>query len=332
MNISVIYPASSYFEFPPNDDIHSLSRFFSIDNLPPIPRTKYKEFMELVTHRKNPILIAWRGGRIDNADTHKSSIELIQLLTDEDYNAIRNNNVQIVGLSDISFLHCSLLSHQIESYYGPNINSSFLDSNATERKIMFSYLSQALQGDSFSISFVSPELNPHSNVPWVFSEGKEYGRVSGGNLDTICEIIKRFGPTQTGILPGDILFLEENHPIYSLSNGSITQSQMYNNLMLLKTSGILSDISGLILGRSNIPRVFDLENDLLYEPITNEVERKYLALVLRELDIGKIPIIANVPCGHTKPTVTLPLGRRALMDTMSMTLTYDALASPNAKL
>ena len=39
------------------------------------------------------------------------------------------------------------------------------------------------------------------------------------------------------------------------------------------------------------------------------------------LSLEKIPVLANVACGHTHPMVTLPLGKTVTLDATAQTLT-----------
>ena len=311
MKIAVFYPSSSYNEYPLNDkEIAKLNRLFSFDNVPPKSTSKHTEFMDLISHNPNSVLIAWRGGKVNNENISRSALELINELNDSDYITIKNSHKSIIGLSDVSFLLCSLLNHNIPCFYGPNIYSGFYKSTEKECDIMYNYLEKALNSNTFSVNFLSQDLYPN-NTPWVISKGVCVGRVSGGNIDTLLNM----NFSETGIKNGDILFLEENDPRYVLKGlKDIKESTIYGAI-----SSILSNvsISGLIIGRSKTPEVFDPKKGLLFDEVSNSIEKDYLELVLNELNINNIPIIANVACGHVPPSFTLPLGRKMCLDTVN---------------
>lgn len=323
MKVNIFYAASSFDEFPPLDNIDINIDLFEVENVPPINKSKYNEFMDFIVSGENIILMAWRGGKIEDGDTHKSSIELIERLTEEDYCKILKNRAYIVGYSDISYLLCSLLYRNIVCYYGPNYRSTFLSSTNEEQKVTYKYLKEALTKDNYSINLASDDINPDGTQPWIISPGCCTGRLSGGNLDTIYEIINRYKFLKTGIRHGDIVFLEEVDPFYCLKNGDITESSMYKKLFDLKNAGTFESISGLILGRSQQPLVYDEDNNLYYDRISNDKERYYLEQVIKRLEITSIPIIANVSCGHVHPMITLPLGVKATLDTTQKKICFQ---------
>lgn len=320
MNCSTFYPASSFKEF--NIELNTyneIEKIFHVSNIPPIAASKYDEFMRLVKDTSCEVLLAWRGGRVDNNDTHKSSIELVNSLQELDFQLISQSDKKIVGSSDITYLHCALLNKNIKCYYGPNYRSSFAESDHEKRQIMHKYLCLALSEKEFEIDFSSDELSPN-NKPWVFSPGKCSGRLSGGNLDTLYEYSQKVGISNIGVYPGDILFIEENDPSYSITKNGIDGS-MYQKLLYFKKHGLLDNINGLIIGRSNITKVFDPINALVNDEVQNSCERKYLKNVVTALDLKDIPILANIACGHKLPTVTLPLGKLVTLNTDTLTLT-----------
>lgn len=316
MNCSIFYPASSFKEFSIESNIHNeIEKVFSVSNIPPIAASKYDEFMRLVKDTSCEALLAWRGGRVDNNDTHKSSIELVNSLQETDFQLILQSNKKIVGSSDITYLHCALLNKNIECYYGPNYYSSFAESDHKERQIMYKYLCLALSEKEFEIDFSSDELSPN-NEPWVFSSGKCSGRLSGGNLDTLYEYSQKVGTSNIGVHPGDILFIEENDPAYNGDKDELFGlTTLYKKMYYFKQHGLLDNINGLIIGRSKTPFL----NPLIYNH--DNCEKECLEQVIRALNLTNIPVLANVACGHRLPTVTLPLGKTVTLNTDTLTLT-----------
>lgn len=329
MKVSVFYAASSYEEYyqgsgNQNVDISILDQYFSVNNIPPVGAPKYEEFMSLIAQKQNDALMAWRGGKVDGTDTHKSSIELVAKLTDQAYDVIARSKKYIVGRSDISYLLCSLQHHNIKCFYGPNI-TTFLESNDCERQIAHQYMLKALSGDAYTVDIGAEELNPDGNEPWTLSEGICTGRISGGNLDTICKIVQSKGWLKTGIEPGDILLLEEVDPYYVYNNGtpSKNENSVLDKLILLKENGLFDKISGLIIGRSQKPYIWDPDNDLYIDSVSNPQEKLYLEKLIQVLDLPSFPVVANVSCSHTNPMITLPLGRIATLDTFQHTISFD---------
>ena len=105
------------------------------------------------------------------------------------------------------------------------------------------------------------------------------GILVGGNLTIICSTL---GTSYEIDTCGKILFIEEvNEPVYAIDR----------LLMQLKYSGKLDDAAGIILGDFN---VYDKKE-------TDKLLRRTFRLYNK-------PIAYNIPSGHCKPIITLPLG------------------------
>ena len=105
------------------------------------------------------------------------------------------------------------------------------------------------------------------------------GILIGGNLTIICSTL---GTPYEIDTCGKILFIEEvNEPVYAIDR----------LLMQLKYSGKLDDAVGIILGDFN---VYDKKET---DKLLRRTFRSY-----------NKPIAYNIPSGHCKPIITLPLG------------------------
>ena len=105
------------------------------------------------------------------------------------------------------------------------------------------------------------------------------GILVGGNLTIICSTL---GTPYEIDTCGKILFIEEvNEPVYAIDR----------LLMQLKYSGKLDDAVGIILGDFN---VYDKKET---DKLLRRTFRSY-----------NKPIAYNIPSGHCKPIITLPLG------------------------
>ncbi len=111
------------------------------------------------------------------------------------------------------------------------------------------------------------------------------GILTGGNLTMLCSLLG------TGYFPdvsGKILFLEE------VDECPYRLDRLFNQLRL---AGVFGMVSGVVLGG------FPKENK---PPISFEE-------MVRELVRTDI-IMCNLPCGHTTPNITLPLGAQVTLD------------------
>lgn len=119
------------------------------------------------------------------------------------------------------------------------------------------------------------------------------GILIGGNLTIICSTL---GTPYEIDTCGKILFIEEvNEPVYSIDR----------LLMQLKYSGKLDDAAGIILGDFN---VYD--------------KRETDKLLKRTFRFYNKPIAYNIPSGHCKPIITLPLGTFVTLNPSSNSLSF----------
>lgn len=120
--------------------------------------------------------------------------------------------------------------------------------------------------------------------------GTARGRLIGGNLNTMQGIWgSEYMPE---IKEGDILFIED-----SLKDSATIE----RSFSLLKVSGVLDKISGIILGKH------ELFND-------SKTGRKPYEILLEVLGDREVPFIAEFDCCHTHPMLTLPIGCEIELD------------------
>ena len=128
------------------------------------------------------------------------------------------------------------------------------------------------------------------------------GRLIGGNLTTLVHLM---GTPWFPQFKGNILFLEDTgEPAYRLDR-MLTQ---------LACSGLMADLSGLILGTFDPGHDDRLEIIRLNEQVWNRV----LELVPK----ADYPIWGGFPVGHQADNLPLPLGMLATMDSSSGTLQF----------
>lgn len=125
--------------------------------------------------------------------------------------------------------------------------------------------------------------------------GSASGPVCGGNLTTLCHLVGTpFAPR----LRNRVVFLEDRGE---------APYRIDRMLVHMRTAGCFDGIKGLVLGS------FDgcgtpAEILKIVEDVFQEVE---------------FPILAGVESGHTEPNLTLPLGARAVLDTVHRTLEFE---------
>jgi muramoyltetrapeptide carboxypeptidase len=158
------------------------------------------------------------------------------------------------------------------------------------------------QADAYRRVLTSTE--PIGRLPalstWeTWREGRAEGRLLGGLLHRFVRIQAtpwRFSPEW---FDGAILFLEDLN---------IPTINFWHDLQVLRHSGAIDRIAGLLIGPVETIEIMDGAPQTLRE------------VVLDVLEDRDIPVIGNVNLGHAGPNLPLPLGVRAAMDADNLTL------------
>lgn len=189
----------------------------------------------------------------------------------------------VVGFSDVTALHTLLLSHGLDTIHGPVVSQL---GGLPEEDL--DALMAALRGArTGAICAEGPVLVP----------GRAEGPVWGGNLAVLTALVG----TASLRLPDDgvLLLLEDvGESTYRLDR-LLTQ---------LGSAGLLRRARGVLLGD-----FIDCNPAQPGHPEALEVLRE-------RLEIWGIPVLAGFPVGHGARNMTIPLGRRAVLDTSSRSL------------
>ena len=199
-----------------------------------------------------------------------------------DFELISKNPKLFVGYSDVTFLHCALLSKcGLVTIHGPTISQL-----------------RVLPEDDVQllVQLFTSHSKPEYHFPFAHTlrSGEAEGRVLGGNLTCLCHVMG------TGYEPdftGAILLLEDRgEALYRID-------RMLNHL---KLAGKLDSIAGLLLGEF-----------ISCGPVSSIWE-----VVLDILGDIDVPVLTAVPVGHGSRNVPLPLGLRAVLNSDKKTLSY----------
>ena len=192
------------------------------------------------------------------------------------------------GYSDVTALHIALNQRcHMVSYHAPMPSTEWykgLD------EFTMTYLRRALFG-----ALTGPM--PLGDTVEALQGGKAKGALCGGNLSLICDSLGTPWEIDTR---GKLLFLEDVGEKTYRIDGMLTQ---------LRNAGKLDDCAGILLGywTDCVPEYPD--RTLTIPQIIEEIV----------LPAGK-PTLAGIPCGHSLPTMSLPLGAVAIMDADEKTL------------
>lgn len=160
-------------------------------------------------------------------------------------------------------------------------------------------------GDEFTLTYLRKALFGALSGPLPLGEtaetlqgGKARGQLCGGNLARVRDSLGTPWELDTR---GKLLFLEDvDLPLWQIDN-ALTQ---------LRNAGKLDECAGILLGKwVNCTAPDDQADSLTIEEIIEE-------LVLP----SNKPVLSGLPCGHSLPTMSLPLGAVCAMDADASTL------------
>jgi len=243
-------------------------------------RERAGDLMRMFTDRRVKAIVCLRGGY--------GTARLLPLL---DYQAIRSNPKILVGYSDITSLHCALLTKaNLISFHGPMLNSDFVHKTMPPFTLesFVRVLSEPIVPGSISQGYRSKTIK-------ALRHGVARGQLIGGNLSLLCTTI---GTPWQPPFRGRILFFED------VGEQPYRFDRMLTHLL---NCGLLQQVAGIAIG---------INQDCADPKARRAKEyRQTLEDVLNERLLPlKVPIVMGLPFGHVPQNATLPVGARALLD------------------
>lgn len=235
------------------------------------------EFMDFVHDPKIKAIVSARGGY--------GSIRILEYL---DFEAIKLSHKIFLGYSDFTcVLNAIHKLTNIVTFHGPLGN--FYPDN---------YTAESLSRLIFRKSIVSNINQRHRfSRDSIIAGGKARGNLVGGNLTSLVSLLGTKYEIDT---TDKILFFEEidEHP-YKIDR----------MLKQLELAGKFENCRGIIIGY-----IGKLDAKRNFFPDYSFTTRQVL-----EMNLGKlgIPVVINLPFGHNKRFMTLPLGIEGVLDTES---------------
>ncbi|MGF9762829.1 S66 peptidase family protein [Microvirga sp. 0TCS3.31] len=250
--------------------------------------------------------------------------DAIRLIPHIDLDVIASNPKIFLGYSDPTVLHFGCLKAGLCSFYGPTIMSGFAENGG-----MHAYAEDALRKAVFQTTPIG-DIRPNrqgwtvEHLPWkdpanqnlrrtltpstgprtLQGSGILQGHLIGGCAE-VLEMLKGsdwWPPLD--YWDGVILF-------YETSEEAPAATQILRWLRNFAAQGILSRLSGIVLGRPGG------QTDEAYR---QEQERTVLR-ALDEVGLQHLPVLAELDFGHTDPIATLPYGAMAEIDCRRARLT-----------
>jgi len=220
----------------------------------------------------------------------------------------RENPKIVVGYSDI----CSLLlagysRAGVVTFHGPMVLSEWAETGGPWDYTLQNFLRVVSTPDLPGI-LCPPKTWTDQMLQWECEDDKAREPKGVAKWRYIRSGIAE-GPLLGGCLPTISLLLgtpyapDWNGVVLFLETEEISPDEFWAHLMLLKVSGVLKAIRGLVLGRPSRPRTMATGFS------------DFEAILMQVLGDRRIPILVDVDLGHTEPMLTLPLGCRARIDT-----------------
>lgn len=238
------------------------------------------DLMEMFEDPSVKAIICFRGGY--------GAARLLPLL---DYGIIRQNPKIFIGYSDITSLHCALLTKaNLISFHGPMLNSDLLKEDLPDFTLQsfLRTLTQPAPPGSLVAGYRRKTIR-------ILSPGAASGPLVGGNISILCASLAT--PYQPRF-KGAILFFED------LNEEPYRFDRMLTQLL---NAGLLQHVAGIAIGINRNCRDPKAKKCAEYRQSLEEVFKERLLPL-------KIPIVAGLPFGHVRYNATLAVGARAVLD------------------
>ena len=219
-----------------------------------------------------------------------------------DYDVVAANPKPFVGYSDVTALHVAIRQRTgLVTFYGLGLTSMGAPKREEWDKERFLRAMTATEPLG--------EVPARPDDPYIgrLGSGRASAPLVGGCLWLLRETL---GTPWEIDLDGAILFFEDVHAPPWHVDGMLTQ---------LRNAGKLEHVQGIAVGEMHKSEHSDEPDPWLRSRSMEDVFEHHLG------PLG-IPILHNLPLGHGKHLVTIPLGVRATVDADARTLTIDEAA------
>jgi len=243
-------------------------------------RERAADLMKMFTDRKVKAIVCVRGGY--------GTARLLPLL---DFRIIQQHPKIFVGHSDITALHCALLTQaRFISFHGPMLNSGFAKDHFPQFTLQ-SFLRTVMEPSPAGSICQGYERRTVS----VLRTGMATGKLVGGNLSVLCTMV---GTPYQPVFRGRILFFEDvDEPPYRFD-------RMLTHLL---NAGLLQQVAGIAVGLNERCRDLKARGAKEYRQTLEDVLKERLLPL-------KVPVVTGLPFGHVSHCATLPVGARTVLN------------------
>jgi len=211
----------------------------------------------------------------------------LRILPRLDFDAIRENPKIFMGFSDITALLTAITTlGGLVSFHGPVVTTLANALKNTRDALLAAILSDA-------------PLEVQSANGVVIRAGRAQGPVIGGNLTTLCHLLKT--PFEAGFKNHILLLEDRGEALYRIDR----------MLFQMKLAGCFEGIVGLVLG--------SFEGCGSLDDVFQVFEEHFKDI--------PVPILAGFDVGHGEQNLTIPIGLDAILDTDRKMLSFDEPAT-----
>jgi len=233
-------------------------------------------------HRAQLVIRLFKDPAIHAIVCARGGFGSLRILPRLDFNAIRKNPKIFMGFSDITALLTAITTRTgLVSFHGPVVTTM-----ANALKNTRNALLAAISSD------LPIEVRPTSGV--VIRAGRAQGPVIGGNLTTLCHLLKT--PFEARFKNHILLLEDRGEALYRIDR----------MLFQMKLAGCFEGVAGLVLG--------SFEDCGSLNGVFKVFEEHFQDI--------PVPILAGFDVGHGAQNLTLPFGVDATLDTDKQLLSF----------
>ncbi len=234
---------------------------------------------------------------IDAVVCARGGYGVLRILPLLDFTALEQCTKPLIGYSDITALLITLYQRTgLITFHGPMASSEFDTTTAGSfQATLFHFESERSSPAEMQLTYSDERFQP-------IVEGSGDGILLGGNLSVFCSLLGTpFEPDTRDC----ILFFEDvGEEPYKVDR----------LLMQLALAGKFDGIRGMILG------AFTKQSPNSRETDAGQTGTAIAAIAAEHCQPRQIPLLVNMPIGHVRSKLTLPIGVRASVDTRTRSL------------
>ncbi|MBP2620677.1 S66 family peptidase [Streptococcus panodentis] len=293
-----------------------------LDYLEKHPEARAQDLMEAFQDSSIDMILCAIGGD----DTYR----LLPYLFEEDQLKKAVNQKPFLGFSDTTINHLMLHKLGIKTFYGQSFLADICELDQEMLPYSLSYFQELIETGGisemrpskvwydertdFSEKALGTQRIDHENQGFELLKGNPVfqGEILGGCLESLYDIFinSRYADTvevcaKYKLFPsisewqGKILLLET-------SEEKPSPALFRNMLQTLKTTGIFTVLSGVLVGK----------------PMDETYYDEYKQILLEVVD-GELPIVYNINVGHATPRAIVPFGVKAKVNVDEQIIRFD---------